>query len=96
MMRKKLIGFGGGVAFQCGGYLHGDVCQIMVIDIAGAGECDGELFADAPGMRGEEYYPAAQTDGLTYVVGNKDDGLAALFPNVLNIAVVVLHGTTSA
>ena len=91
----KLIGdegFLGLVRFQGAGDFRGVSGEAGAIDVAGAGKVDGELFADAAWVWGEEDHAIAEASGFADIMGDKDDGFFASGPDFLEIAVELFAG----
>src|SRR6267378_1614463 len=66
--------------------------ELDAIQVARSRELDYEFLLHPTRMRRKKQDPITQTNRFTNVVGDKDNGFAARFPNALKIAIELLAG----
>src|SRR6476660_2678891 len=81
-----------GTAFEGVGNSAGIGGELDAIQVTRSREFDYEFLLHPSRMRRKKQDPITQTNRFTNVVGDKDNGFAARFPNALEIAVKLLAG----
>src|SRR6266516_3081211 len=93
MRRRQRASFGDHLAhqtFECRRNLSCVTCELGTVDIARARKRHSIVRADAPRTRGKQDHAVAETNGLTYVVRDEQDRLAAGLPNTLDVTIELL------
>src|SRR6476659_1482943 len=81
-----------GAAFEGVGNSAGIGGEFDAIQVTRSRELDYEFLLHPSRMRRKKQDPIAQTNRFTNVVGDKDNGFVARFPNALEIAIKLLAG----
>src|SRR5437016_7619570 len=81
-----------GAAFEGVGNSAGIGGELDTIQVARSRQLDYEFLLHPTRMRRKKQDPIAQANRLPNVVGDKDNGFAARFPNALEIAIKLLTG----
>src|SRR6267142_581381 len=81
-----------GAAFEGVGNSAGIGGELDTIQVARSRQLDYEFLLHPTRMRRKKQDPITQTNRFTNVVGDKDNGFAARFPNALEIAIKLLAG----
>src|SRR5215470_17455982 len=82
------------VAFQRCGQFRGVPSNFDAVKIARSRQIHFKNLANASRRRRHDHHAIGETSRLTHVVGDEDDRLAALLPNLLDVAVKLFacHG----
>src|SRR6478736_8343911 len=81
-----------GAAFEGVGNSAGIGGELDAVQVAWSRQLDYEFLLHPSRMRRKKQDPITQTNRFTNVMGDKDNGFAARFPNALEIAVKLLAG----
>src|SRR4029079_1106630 len=81
-----------GAAFEGVGNSAGIGGELDAVEVAWSRQLNDELLLPPTRMRGKKEDSIAQTNRFADVVGDKDNGFAARFPNALEIAIKLLAG----
>jgi hypothetical protein len=80
------------LAAEVGGHLGGDSHESLVLDLAGAGEFYVKLALHLTRPVGQDYHPVAEADGLAHVMGDEEDRLARVGPELLQFGMEDVSG----